>query len=150
VCSRGGPDDFENKKSLVPTGIRTPDRPARRQSLYRLIFQQNVKIVSQIKIKSGLFFETASINFGVRGVVYGFSATSPETGVSETSCEVKKSVTPMFMVGKTMKALTVGDRVLCFISMHCFCFLFWKKCLLNPAIKFWVLLYALSAVMSGF
>jgi hypothetical protein len=28
--------------------------------------------------------------------------------------------------------------------------LFWKKCLLNPAIKFWVLLYALSAVMSGF
>jgi len=42
---------WTRSKNLAPTGIRSPDRPARRQSLYRLRYAAQVRITRDMKIQ---------------------------------------------------------------------------------------------------
>ena len=43
-------------ENLAPTGIRSPDRPARGQSLYRLRYQAHILNKGVEKIKKNIFY----------------------------------------------------------------------------------------------
>ena len=52
----GGPQGrSERAENLVPTGMRSPDLPARSQSLYRLSYRANIMLHMQIYITSTYF-----------------------------------------------------------------------------------------------
>jgi hypothetical protein len=51
-------------KNLTPTGIRSPDRPARSQSLYQLSYPAQTEIITAIKRKLNLAGATGNQGTG--------------------------------------------------------------------------------------
>ena len=54
-------------ENLTPTGIRSPDRPARRQSLYRLRYPAHFKQITCKYIKEVTFDFVMTSGFGCYG-----------------------------------------------------------------------------------
>ena len=63
-----GPQGRSGRENLAPTGIRSPDRPARRQSLYRLRYPAHY-IYMCIKIL--IYITNASACFGASALSSG-------------------------------------------------------------------------------
>jgi hypothetical protein len=49
-------------ENLAPTGILSPDRPARRQSLYRLRYPAHTVLIAPLLLFRGLFYDAISIS----------------------------------------------------------------------------------------
>jgi hypothetical protein len=112
----GGPV-WTGGKISPPTGIRSPDRPARSQSLYRPRYPAHTGVVVRLLIR----VDTCALSFGVCTCILGVVKIHLRAGKCACGFDGRYLLSSSVLQGLSADLCRVSQQSLCAVSTYCIC-----------------------------